>query len=129
MWPPPAAVTQTSATPAAAAAAVEKAPPPEPNYFAKFARESALYTSGLVSLVALGVAAPNNAFAQMLSTFSLAGIAGNFYFHVKFARFCINYYEFNSFNVLCMTLHYTLVPLCITLNPQPVNAAAANRRQ
>ncbi|XP_067937785.1 NAD(P) transhydrogenase, mitochondrial-like [Watersipora subatra] len=75
MWPPPASVVQTSATPAAAAP-VEKLPPPEPNYFAKYARESALYTSGLVGLVGLGIAAPNNAFAQMLSTFSLAGIAG-----------------------------------------------------
>ena len=77
MWPPPASVVQTSATPAAAApAAVAKEPPPEPNYFVNYAKESALYTSGLVGLVGLGVAAPNNAFAQMLTTFSLAGIAG-----------------------------------------------------
>lgn len=81
MWPPPASVVQTSATPAAAAAPVEKAPPPEPNYFAKYARESAMYTTGLLSLVGLGVAAPNNAFAQMLSTFSLAGIAGEIIFY------------------------------------------------
>ena len=79
MWPPPASVVQTSATPAAAApAAVAKEPPPEPNYFVNYAKESALYTSGLVGLVGLGVAAPNNAFAQMLTTFSLAGIAGKF---------------------------------------------------
>lgn len=80
MWPPPASVVQTSATPApgAAAAKVEKLPPPEPNYFARYARESALVTMGLGSLVGLGMAAPNNAFAQMLSTFSLAGIAGKF---------------------------------------------------
>lgn len=77
MWPPPASVVQTSAAPAAATAQVEKLPPPEPNYFAKYAKESAMYTTGLVGLVGLGIAAPNNAFAQMLSTFSLAGIAGN----------------------------------------------------
>lgn len=77
MWPPPANVVQTSATPAATqAAAVEKAPPPEPNYFARYAKESAAYTTGLIGLVGLGIAAPNNAFAQMLGTFSLAGIAG-----------------------------------------------------
>lgn len=76
MWPPPASVVQTSATPAAAAAPVEKLPPPEPNYFAAYAKESGLYTAGLASLVGLGIAAPNSAFSQMLSIFSLAGIAG-----------------------------------------------------
>lgn len=76
MWPPPAKVVQTSAAPAAAPAAVEKLPPPEPNYMANYMKESAMYSAGLVSLVGLGMSAPNNAFAQMLSTFSLAGIAG-----------------------------------------------------
>jgi len=77
MWPPPASVVQTSAAPAASPAAqVEKAPPPEPNYFANYAKEAGLYSTGLLGLVGLGVAAPNSAFAQMLSTFSLAGIAG-----------------------------------------------------
>lgn len=77
MWPPPASVVQTSAAaPSPSAAPVEKLPPPEPNYFANYAKECALYTGGLGSLVGLGMAAPNNAFAQMLSTFSLAGIAG-----------------------------------------------------
>jgi len=82
MWPPPPSVVATSATPAAAGPVAEKPAPKEPNYFAEYAKESGLYTVGLGTLIGFGMAAPNNAFAQMMSTFSLAGIAGMSLLHL-----------------------------------------------
>ncbi|XP_067665655.1 NAD(P) transhydrogenase, mitochondrial-like [Haliotis asinina] len=80
MWPPPPppppSPAEVAAAAAAAAPAVEKEPPPPPNYFNNTLKESLMYTTGLGSMVGLGMASPNSAFTQMVTTFGLAGIVG-----------------------------------------------------
>ncbi|GFN92167.1 NAD(P) transhydrogenase, mitochondrial [Plakobranchus ocellatus] len=74
MWPPP----PPKEVPVAAAPAPKavKEPPPPPNYFADTMKDSLMYTAGLGSVIGLGIAAPNTAFASMVNVFGLAGIVG-----------------------------------------------------
>ncbi|GIY23905.1 NAD(P) transhydrogenase, mitochondrial [Caerostris darwini] len=73
MWPPP----PPKVVPAAPAPkAVEKVIPPEPNYFNITLKDSLLYTSGLSTLLGLGIVSPNAAFTTMMTTFGLSGIVG-----------------------------------------------------
>jgi NAD(P) transhydrogenase len=75
MWPPPPPVIRVPV--AAAAAAPEPASQPKaPNYLQDTLKDSAMYTTGLGTALALGCASPNPQFAQMITTFGLAGIVG-----------------------------------------------------
>jgi len=48
----------------------------EPNYFAKYLKDSLMYTTGIGGLLGLGIISPNPAFANMITTFALSGIVG-----------------------------------------------------
>lgn len=77
MWPPP--VIPVSAQPAAPpavkpGAAKVEAKPVDP--FKATLNSSLAYTSGLGTLLALGVVAPNPAFTTMMTTLGLSGIVG-----------------------------------------------------
>jgi NAD(P) transhydrogenase len=48
----------------------------EPNYFGNTMKDSLMYTTGLGSVLGLGVIAPTPAFTTMVTTFGLAGIVG-----------------------------------------------------
>lgn len=72
MWPPP--PIEMPAPSAPKQKGLVK--PPEQTPLAAAAWESGLTTAGLGSLLALGVASPNPAFATMVTTFSLAGVIG-----------------------------------------------------
>jgi NAD(P) transhydrogenase len=81
MWPPPkpaAIENPLSKKPkvdekAAAKAAAQVLPP---NYFAKYLKDSLIYTTGIGSLLGLGIISPNAQFANMITTFALSGIVG-----------------------------------------------------
>lgn len=73
MWPPP---QIKDPSPPAQPPKEEVAPPPPPNYFNETMKDSLMYTSGLGSILGLGVLAPTAAFTTMMTTFSLAGIVG-----------------------------------------------------
>ncbi|XP_054722453.1 NAD(P) transhydrogenase, mitochondrial-like [Uloborus diversus] len=75
MWPPPRpkeSPVPVTAQPAAPA----KVPPPEPNYFNVTLKDSLMYTTGLSTLLGLGIVSPNPAFTTMMTTFGLSGIVG-----------------------------------------------------
>jgi len=72
MWPPP-AIEMPAPAPHKPKEVVK---PPEQSPFSAAAWESGLTTTGLGSLLALGIASPNPAFATMVTTFSLAGVIG-----------------------------------------------------
>lgn len=74
LWPPP-PPPAAPAPPKSASAEVKKDVAP-PNYFQETLKDSLTYTGGLGTVVALGAAAPNNAFSTMTTTFGLAGIVG-----------------------------------------------------
>ncbi|CAL1293735.1 unnamed protein product [Larinioides sclopetarius] len=74
LWPPP--PPKEVPAPPAPKAAVAKVAPPEPNYFNVTLKDSLLYTSGLSTLLGLGVASPNPAFTTMMTTLGLSGIVG-----------------------------------------------------
>ncbi|XP_077993666.1 NAD(P) transhydrogenase, mitochondrial-like [Glandiceps talaboti] len=81
MWPPPTPKEHLQAAAAAAAAAASTAQAtavaiPVETPFSKTMKTSMLYTSGLLSMVGLGVISPNNAFGNMSTTFALAVICG-----------------------------------------------------
>jgi NAD(P) transhydrogenase len=82
MWPPPKpaaienplskkAVKDDKLAQQKAAAAVLP-----PNYFANHLKDSLLYTTGLGTLLGLGIISPNAQFANMITTFALSGIVG-----------------------------------------------------
>lgn len=73
MWPAPAA---NAAPPPPPAAAKEIVKPPEKTPLQAAVAETGLVTAGLGSIVGLGMASPNMAFNQMVTTFSLAGVIG-----------------------------------------------------
>ncbi|GFS41373.1 NAD(P) transhydrogenase, mitochondrial [Nephila pilipes] len=74
LWPPP-PLKDISVVSTAKAAAV-KVTPPETNYFNVTLKDSLLYTSGLSTLLGLGMVSPNPAFTTMMTTFGLSGIVG-----------------------------------------------------
>jgi len=78
MWPPPPPPEPSPQAVAAATAAapVEVAPPAPPNYFNVTLKDSLVYTTGLGSLIGLGMGSPNPAMTQMMTTFCLSGIVG-----------------------------------------------------
>ncbi|CAF3468900.1 unnamed protein product [Rotaria sp. Silwood1] len=81
MWPPPKpAAIHTPLSKSskkdekiAEKAAAEVLPP---NYFAKYLKDSLLYTTGIGALLGLGIISPNPQFANMITTFGLSGIVG-----------------------------------------------------
>ncbi|CAF2923167.1 unnamed protein product [Rotaria sp. Silwood2] len=79
MWPPPAAIESPLSKKVkkeekvAEKKAVAVLPP---NYFAKYLKDSLLYTSGIGALLGLGIISPNPQFANMITTFALSGIVG-----------------------------------------------------
>jgi NAD(P) transhydrogenase len=75
MWPPP-AIKDPSPPPSAVKAAAAAAPPKERDYFSETLKDSFMYTTGLGSVLGLGVISPNAAFTTMVTTFGLAGIVG-----------------------------------------------------
>ncbi|GBN41463.1 NAD(P) transhydrogenase, mitochondrial [Araneus ventricosus] len=74
LWPPP-PPKEVPAPPAPKAVAAKVAPP-EPNYFNQTLKDSLMYTSGLSTLLGLGIASPNPAFTTMMTTLGLSGIVG-----------------------------------------------------
>ncbi|XP_023224456.1 NAD(P) transhydrogenase, mitochondrial-like [Centruroides sculpturatus] len=74
MWPPP----PPKEVPAAPVAKPVAAKPvtPEPNYFNETLKDSLLYTTGLGSLVGLGMVSPNQSITTMTTIFGLSGIVG-----------------------------------------------------
>ncbi|XP_063373910.1 NAD(P) transhydrogenase, mitochondrial-like [Cydia amplana] len=75
LWPapPPRSMAAVTAAPAAAAAPA-KAEPPNP--FNHTLKDSFLYSTGLASLIGLGIASPNPAFTTMTTTLALSGVVG-----------------------------------------------------
>lgn len=74
-WPPPA--IKDPSPPTAVKAHVEPDKEIAPiNYFRNTLNSALIYTGGLSSALALGYAAPNAAFSNMMTTFGLAGIVG-----------------------------------------------------
>ena len=73
MWPPP-VVEAPPPPPKATTPAIVTAPVKTP--FQSSVQETAMVTAGLGSIVGFGMASPNMAFNQMVTTFSLAGVIG-----------------------------------------------------
>ncbi|KAG1713979.1 NAD(P) transhydrogenase, mitochondrial [Nymphon striatum] len=73
LWPPPPPKTVAAAPPPKVAAEIVKV---EPNYFTETLKDSMVYTTGLGSLLVMGMGSPNAAFTTMTTTFGLAGIVG-----------------------------------------------------
>lgn len=81
MWPPPKQVVVGAgdaqmAKKDTAGADKKAAVVVEPNYFAKYLKDSLMYTTGLGGLLGLGIISPNPQFANMITTFALSGIVG-----------------------------------------------------
>ncbi|GFY75608.1 NAD(P) transhydrogenase, mitochondrial [Trichonephila inaurata madagascariensis] len=75
LWPPP-PPKEVPVAPTPKATAAAKVAPPEPNYFNVTLKDSLLYTSGLSTLLGLGMVSPNPVFTTMMTTFGLSGIVG-----------------------------------------------------
>lgn len=78
MWPPPVIPVSVQPPPTQITTPKKdsKAIVEQLNPFNQTLKNSLMYTGGLGSLLALGVASPNPAFTTMMTTFSLAGIVG-----------------------------------------------------
>ncbi|CAF0791898.1 unnamed protein product [Adineta steineri] len=81
MWPPPkpAAIENPLSKAAVKDVKAEKKAAAEvlpPNYFTEHLKGSLLYTTGLGSLLGLGIISPNPLFANMITTFALSGVVG-----------------------------------------------------
>lgn len=74
MWPPP-KIADPSPPPKPKVVTEAVKPKPE-DYYKSTLTDSLMYTGGLGTVLGLGVAAPNAAFTQMMTTFGLAGIVG-----------------------------------------------------
>lgn len=75
IWPPPRPVV--SAAPAKETAVKPvKAEPKEIDYFSTTLKDAFLYTTGLGTIVGLGVISPTPAFTTMVTTLGLSGIVG-----------------------------------------------------
>ncbi|XP_046968369.1 NAD(P) transhydrogenase, mitochondrial-like [Vanessa cardui] len=72
LWPPPARAPP--AAPAAAKPAPAAAEPPNP--FNETLKDTFLYSTGLASLIGLGMVSPNPAFTTMTTTLALSGVVG-----------------------------------------------------
>ncbi|BES95303.1 NADP transhydrogenase [Nesidiocoris tenuis] len=75
-WPANPPISVSAAPAPAATKKVKEEKKVEINHFNERCKEVALYTAGLGSVVALGVASPNPEFSSMSSTLALAGIVG-----------------------------------------------------
>jgi NAD(P) transhydrogenase len=76
MWPPPVLAVSAQPPPAVQKAAAIKAEPVPIDPFSTTLKTSLSYTTGLGTLLALGVISPNPAFTTMMTTLSLSGIVG-----------------------------------------------------
>ncbi|KAI5635359.1 4TM region of pyridine nucleotide transhydrogenase, mitoch domain-containing protein [Phthorimaea operculella] len=75
LWPAPPPPSMASVQAAAPkAAAVAKPEPPNP--FNETLKDSFLYSTGLASLIGLGMVSPNPAFTTMTTTLALSGVVG-----------------------------------------------------
>lgn len=75
-WPPPAIATSAAPSASTAAVAASKPVALPPNPFTEAMKSSLTYTTGLGTILALGVVSPNPAFTTMLTTFALSGLVG-----------------------------------------------------
>ncbi|KAG7304471.1 hypothetical protein JYU34_011415 [Plutella xylostella] len=73
LWPAPPPPSMAPAQAVAKPAAVEVEPP---NPFNDTLKDAFLYSTGLASLIALGVGSPNPAFTTMTTTLALSGVVG-----------------------------------------------------
>ncbi|CAH2237452.1 jg12786 [Pararge aegeria aegeria] len=74
LWPaPPAPSMPPAETPVKANAAAKLEPP---NPFNETLKDTFLYSTGLASLIGLGIASPNPAFTTMTTTLALSGVVG-----------------------------------------------------
>lgn len=76
LWPPPPPKEQAVTAPPPSAAPVKKVEPPKVDYFMKTLKSAGVYSTGLCTIVGLGIVSPNAAFSTMLTTFGLSGIVG-----------------------------------------------------
>jgi H+-translocating NAD(P) transhydrogenase len=76
LWPPPKPVNPSPQPTQQTQVKKEEKKVVEVNYFQKYLKDSAAYTTGLTGLVGLGIISPNPAFAGMITTFCLSGIVG-----------------------------------------------------
>uniref|UniRef100_A0A915HH40 proton-translocating NAD(P)(+) transhydrogenase n=1 Tax=Romanomermis culicivorax TaxID=13658 RepID=A0A915HH40_ROMCU len=76
LWPPPQPKEQAVAAPPPSTAPAKKAEPPKVDYFMETLKSAGVYTTGLCTIVGLGIVSPNAAFSTMLTTFGLSGIVG-----------------------------------------------------
>lgn len=75
MWPPP-PPKEIPVPPTVTKPAVAKPVPVEPNYFNETLKDSLMYTTGLASLLGLGIVSPNQSITTMTTIFGLSGIVG-----------------------------------------------------
>lgn len=73
LWPPP---PPPSMAPAHAAPKPTAVQPEPPNPFKDTLKDAFLYSTGMASLIGLGIAAPNPAFTTMTTTLALSGVVG-----------------------------------------------------
>ncbi|XP_060810547.1 NAD(P) transhydrogenase, mitochondrial [Amyelois transitella] len=74
LWPPPPPPSMAIAQTPKATAATAKVEPPNP--FNETLKDTFLYSTGLASLIGLGMASPNPAFTTMTTTLALSGVVG-----------------------------------------------------
>lgn len=75
MWPPPVLPVSAQPLPVETKAAVKAAPVPV-DPFGQVLKNSLFYTTGLGTIITLGVVSPNPAFTTMMTTLGLSGIVG-----------------------------------------------------
>ncbi|XP_045760567.1 NAD(P) transhydrogenase, mitochondrial-like isoform X2 [Maniola jurtina] len=74
LWPPPPAPSMPPAETPVKATAAAKVEPPNP--FNETLKDTFLYSTGLASLIGLGIVSPNPAFTTMTTTLALSGVVG-----------------------------------------------------
>ncbi|XP_072935916.1 NAD(P) transhydrogenase, mitochondrial [Epargyreus clarus] len=73
LWPAPPAPAAAAPAPAAPVAAAKQEPP---SPFNETLKDTFLYSTGMASLIGLGIASPNPAFTTMTTTLALSGVVG-----------------------------------------------------
>ncbi|XP_052753684.1 NAD(P) transhydrogenase, mitochondrial-like [Galleria mellonella] len=74
LWPPPPPPSMAATTTATKPTAAVQIEPPNP--FNETLKDAFLYSTGMASLIGLGMASPNPAFTTMTTTLALAGVVG-----------------------------------------------------
>lgn len=75
-WPAPAPAAPAAAAASSPDAAKQQQQPAPVDYYALYRTSALRATAGSAGVLALGAAAPNHEFVNMLTTFSLAGVCG-----------------------------------------------------